>query len=176
MKIFKRVVLFIVVVLVAAVAYIMFQPAEYNVSRSKVIKAPVGMVYNAVNDLRSWEQWGPWHDDDTTIVVTYGDKTVGLGASSEWLSKDGPGNMKVVAVEPNKSIALKLQFEDYEPGDLKWTFEEVEEGTKITWIMEEDNAPFVFKMVAAFMGGWDAMLGPMQEQGLDNLNAVMQKE
>lgn len=176
MKTLIRVVLVLLVLIGGALAYVSFQPSEYNVSRSQVIKVPVSMAYNTVNDLRTWERWGPWHDEDTTIVVTYGDKTAGVGGTSEWTSKDGPGNMKIVSSDPNKSIEIKLQFADFEPSDLKYTFEEVPEGTKVTWIMTEDDAPFVFKMASAFTGGWDKMLGSMQEQGLQNLDKVMNED
>ncbi|PWG04154.1 SRPBCC family protein [Polaribacter aquimarinus] len=176
MKIFKKLLLFLVVVVVAAIIYASFQPADYDVSRSKIIKAPVSSVFNTVNDLKTWEKWGPWHDEDSTIVVTYGDKTVGVGASDSWTSKDGPGNMKTVKVVPNKLITQKMQFDDYEPSDIIWHFEEVEGGTKLTWQMKETQAPFMFKALAAFMGGWDKFFGGMMETGLGNLDKVVLEE
>jgi effector-binding domain-containing protein/ribosome-associated toxin RatA of RatAB toxin-antitoxin module len=173
MKIFKRILLIVVVVIAAALLYVLFQPSEYNVSRSRVIKAPVSAVFNTVNEMRTWEEWGPWHDEDSTIVVTYGETTSGEGAYNSWTSKDGPGNMKTVTVVPNKRIEQKMQFGEFDPSDVIWTFEEVEDGTKVTWHMKEDDAPFIFKMASAMSGGWDGMLGPMEEQGLENLEEVV---
>ena len=173
MKALKRILLLLVAVIVIAVIYVAMQPSDYNIKRAHVIKAPISTVFNTVNDLKTWEKWGPWHDEDSTIVITYGDITVGVGASDSWTSKDGPGNMKTIAVEENKSIHQKMQFEDFTPTDIYWTFKEVEGGTEVTWRMEEKNAPFVFKIFAAMSGGWDAMFGPMEEQGLKNLERVV---
>ncbi len=176
MKIFKKLLLLLVVLVVGAIIYASFQPADYNVSRSKIIKAPISSVFNTVNEMKTWEKWGPWHDEDSTIVVTYGDKTAGVGAYNSWTSKDGPGNMKTVKVIANKRIEQKMQFEDYEPSDVIWHFEEVEDGTKLTWQMKETQAPFMFKALAAFMGGWDKFFGGMMENGLGNLDKVVLEE
>lgn len=175
MKFLKYLLLLVLVLVIGGLVYTMMQPNEYDISRDKVIKAPIADVFNTVNDLRSWEEWGPWHDEDSTIVVTYGDKTVGVGASDSWTSQDGPGNIKTVAVETNKSIHQKMQFGDYNPTDVIWTFKEVEGGTAVSWHIKDTDAPFVFKMAAAMSGGWDGMLGPMEAKGLDNLETVVQK-
>ena len=173
MKLLKRVLVLLVIVLLVGLLYVTMQPSDYDVKRSHVIKAPITQVFNTVNNLKTWEKWGPWHDEDSTIVVTYGEKTIGVGASDSWTGKDGPGNMKTIAVEENKSIHQKIQFGDYEPSDIYWEFKETEAGTEITWRMQETNAPFFFKIFAAFSGGWDGMLGPMETQGLENLDSVI---
>ncbi|TCP28465.1 effector-binding domain-containing protein [Tenacibaculum skagerrakense] len=173
MKILKYTLLFLLVLILFGLIYVSMQSSDYNVSRSKVIEQPISKVFNTVNDLKTWEQWGPWHDEDSTIVVTYGDKTVGVGASDSWTSKDGPGAMKTVAVEMNKSILQEMRFGDYEPSEILWGFEDVGNGTKVTWTMRDDKAPFFFKVFSALSGGWDNMLGPMLENGLNNLDGVV---
>lgn len=176
MKILKYFLLLLVVVVAGGLIYTATIPSDYNVSRSKVVKAPIGIAFNTVNDLKTWEEWGPWHDEDSTIVITYGDKTVGLGASSSWTGKEGPGKLKMIKEIPNKSINIEMQFGDYDPTKIEWNFEEVEGGTKITWSMSAANNPFIFKMFAAMSGGWDSMFGPMEEQGLNNLDDVLIEE
>jgi len=176
MKLLKRVLLFLVVIIAVAVIYITLQPSEYNVSRSKVIHAPVASVYATISELKTWEEWGSWYRKDSTITVTYGDITSGVGANYSWTSKAGPGKMKIIAAVPNKSIDQEMQFGDYDPSVVRWTFEEVEEGTKVTWIMEDDNAAFAFKIGAAMSGGWEGMLAPDMEEGLTNLDTLMIKK
>jgi len=176
MKIFKRILLLLVVVIIVGLAYVFFQPSSYDISRTKVIKAPIANVFNTVNEMKTWENWGPWHDEDSTIVVTYGDITSGVGASNSWISQDGPGNMETVNVVQNELIEQKMQFGEFDPSDVIWKFKEVEGGTEVTWQMKEDNAPFVFKMASAMSGGWDGMLGTMEDQGLNNLDKLVMKE
>ncbi len=174
MKFLKYLLLLILALVVIGLLYVSMQPSDYNVSRSKVINRPVSDVFNTINDLKTWEKWGPWHDEDSTIVITYGDKTVGVGASDSWTSKDGPGSMTTVALEPNSSILQEMRFGDSEPSETLWNFEETSEGTKVTWTMKDDKAPFMFKIFSAMSGGWDAMLGPMLAKGLDNLEAYIE--
>ncbi|WP_298426065.1 SRPBCC family protein [uncultured Kordia sp.] len=169
MKILKYSLLLLLVVLVAGAIYVATRPSDYDVVRSKVIKAPIHMVFNNVNDFKNWEKWGPWHETDTTIVVTYNEQTSGVGANYSWTSKDGPGKMKTVSLTQNKSIEQVLQFADYSPTDVYWNFEEVPEGTKVSWGMKNDKTEFVFKIFAILGGGMDKMLGDMEVIGLDNI-------
>ncbi|WP_086030591.1 GyrI-like domain-containing protein [Tenacibaculum holothuriorum] len=173
MKILKYTLLFLLALIAVGLIYVTTYTGSYDVQRSKIINVPVSHAFNTVNDLKTWEKWGPWHDEDTTIVVTYGDKTVGVGASDSWTSKQGPGKMETVALETNKSIDQKISFMDNDPGDIYWKFKEVDGGTKVTWGMKADKSPFGFKLAAVLLGGWDPMLGSMEENGLNNLERVL---
>lgn len=176
MKILKGLLLLVVVVILGGVIYTASIPSAFDVSNTKVINAPTSAVYNMVNELRTWEEWGSWYEKDTTIVVTYGDVTSGVGANNSWISHDGPGTMKIVAAVPNESIDIEMQFADYNPTQVYWTFEEVEGGTKVTWGMKSDDTPFVFKIGAALSGGWEGMFNPDQVQGLENMEKLIAKK
>jgi effector-binding domain-containing protein len=173
MKLIKKVLLVLVVVIAVAVIYVAIQPSEYSVTRTKMINAPTASVYATINEYKTWKDWGSWFRKDTTITVDYGEITSGVGANYSWVSMDGPGRMKTVAAVANQSIDQEMQFGDYDPSMVRWAFEEVEGGTKVTWIMEDDNAPFVFKIGAAMMGGWEGMFAPDMEEGLANLDTLM---
>jgi len=176
MKIFKYILFLLLIFIIGFSIYVAIQPNSYDVKRSKLIKAPVNMVFNNVNDFKNWESWGPWYEDDPTILAAFPVQTSGIGASYSWSSKDGPGNMKTTDLVTNTSITQKLQFNDYEPSDVYWTFDETEEGTNVTWRMKSENIPFMFKLYGTISGGMDKMLGPMQEKGLNNLSKVVEEE
>jgi len=173
MKTLKYILFLILILIVGILIYAAVQPNEYDVKRTKLIKAPANVIYNNINDIKKWDNWGPWLDIDTTIVTTYSDNTVGVGAKSSWTSKDGPGNMELVNTVPNKSVDLKMQFADFNPTDVNWTLEEVDGGTNVTWGMKNDKNPFVFKLAGIFIGGMEKMLGKMEEDGLNNLAEVV---
>ncbi|WP_430409519.1 SRPBCC family protein [Kordia sp.] len=173
MKILKYLLLLLLVVLVAGAIYVATRPNDFDLSRSKVIKAPPSVIFNNISDFRNWEAWNPWMEKDSTIVATYPDQTAGIGGSYSWTSKDGPGRMKNLAMEANKSLEQELQFADYDPNKVSWTLEEVPEGTKVTWRMSGENTPFMFKAFAAMSGGMDNMIGPDYEKGLENLDEVI---
>ncbi len=176
MKILKYILIIVIVLLLGGWAYISTQPDSYDVNRSRIIKAPASVIFNNLNDFKNWQEWGPWQEEDSTIVATYPEKTSGIGGSYSWTSKDGPGKIETIALEENKSIDQKIQFGDFEPSDVYWTLEEVEDGTNVTWGMKAEKTPFMFKFFAAISGGMDAMLGPMEEKGLENLDNVIEKE
>ena len=169
MKILKYVLLLLLVLLVAGAIFIATRPNDYDVVRTKVIEAPVSVVFNNINDYKNWESWGPWMEEDSTIVVTYNEQTSGVGANYSWTSENGPGKMKTISLTQNKSIEQEMQFGDYEPTDVYWKFEEVPEGTKVTWGMKSDETAFVFKFFAVLGGGMDKMLGDMEAKGLANI-------
>jgi len=173
MKILKYLFFLLLVVLIGGAIYVTLQPNSYDIKRTKLIKAPASVVFNNINDFKNWESWGPWHDDDATIVNTYPEQTSGVGGSNSWTSDQGQGNMKTVALVENESLNQKIQFGDYEPSDMYWFFEESEEGTNVTWGMKADETPFMFKFAAAMSGGMDNMFGPMLDKGLENIANVI---
>lgn len=176
MKILKYLLIIIAIVLIGGWAYVSTQPNDYDVKRTQLIKAPASMIFNNLNEYKNWKNWGPWYDEDPTIEAIYSDKTSGIGASYSWTSKDGPGNMNTISLVENQSLEQKLQFDDFEPTDVYWNLEEVDDGTNVTWSMKAEKTPFMFKVFAALSGGMDKMLGSMEEKGLSNLNRVIMEE
>ena len=176
MKKLKYVLFLLFILIVGFLIYVAVQPNSYDVQRSQLIPAPAEVIYANINDIKKWDEWGPWHDEDSTITTTYSENTIGIGAKSSWTSKDGPGNMELVGTVPNKSVDLKMQFGDYTPSDVLWTFEETEGGTNVTWRMKNDDNPFFFKLIGVFYGGMEKMLGEMEENGLNNLSDVVAEE
>lgn len=176
MKVLKYLLIIIAILFVGGWALVTTQSDSYDVKRTKLIKAPANVVFNNLNDFKNWEEWGPWMEEDSTIVTTYPENTIGEGGSYSWTSKDGPGNLKTIVVVENKSIDQKIQFNDYEPTDVYWTLDETEEGTNVTWGMKAEKTPFMFKLFAMISGGMDGMLGPMEEKGLENLETVIMEE
>lgn len=176
MKILKYLLIIAAVILIGGWAYVTTQPDSYDVSRTRLIKAPASIIFNSINEFKNWEKWGPWQEEDPSIVCTYPEQTSGIGAYYTWTSNDGPGKMETIALEENKSIDQKIQFDDFEPNDVYWRFEEVEGGTNVTWGMKAEKTPFMFKFIAAISGGMDNVFGPMEEKGLENLDNIILEE
>jgi len=176
MKILKYLLIIVVVVIVGGGIYVITQPDNYDVSRTKLIKAPANVIFKNLNDFKNWEEWGPWMEEDSTIVISYPNKTSGVGGSYTWTSDEGAGRVENMSLVENKSLEQTIQFGDYEPSGIYWILEETEGGTNVTWGMKSENIPFMFKFFGAISGGMDAMMGPMEEKGLENLDAVIKKE
>ena len=91
-------------------------PSGYSFERSIVINAPSVKLHRYVDDLKEWHKWQPWPEEDPTIAVTFGDKTVGVGANQTWTSRGGPGKLTYTSSSPEKGVEFEISFGRYEAG------------------------------------------------------------
>lgn len=171
MKILKYILLLVLILVIGGAIYMATLDGKYHVTRSKVINAPVSVVFSEVNDFKKWPAWSPWIEQEPNATLTYEDKTVGEGAGYAWKGKViGEGNMKTKYVKNMDSISQEIYFKDYDStSDVYWTFKPVEGGTKVTWGMKGEF-PFIARPMAA---GMDDSLGPDYERGLFKLDSVI---
>jgi len=174
MKTFLRILGFLAIIVIAFSIFIATKPSSYDVKRTKLIKAPVSVVFNTVDDYKTWIDWGPWKANDSTIVPSYPEKTTGVGGGYSWTSKnDGPGRMETLALTEYTSIDQKIYFDKRDESDVYWQFEQSENGTDVTWGMKGDLG-FMGKAYFYFMGGTEKIFGKMFDDGLTNLEDYIQ--
>ena len=176
MKIFKNIILLLLIVFVIAAVYLATLDGSYEVSQTRLIKADPEVVFNDLNDFRNWKDWGPWYEQDSTIRVQYADNTIGEGGAYTWTSDiEGGGSMRTVEVVKPEQIKNEIIFET--PfGDMKsdilWTLNKVDSGTELTWSMKGE-LPFFSRFMAHSM---EDQLGPMQERGLELFDENIQRK
>ncbi len=165
--------LLILVVIVLLLGW--FAPRQVDISRDRIIEVPAEKVFAAVNDLTTWKHWSPWQQKDSSLKVTFGEKTSGLGASYSWTSKhSGNGRYTITQIEPNRSLVSSLEFDGQGEGEGYWKFEEVESGkTKTTWGLRFD-LPYPFNAMLLFKNMDSA--GADFDEGLDYLKAYLEEE
>lgn len=172
MKILKYILLLVLILVIGGAIYMATLDGKYHVTRSKVIKAPVGVVFGEVNDFKKWPAWSPWIEQEKTATLTYEDKTAGEGAGYAWKGEIiGEGSMKTAYVKDNDSIFQKIKFTApwESESDVYWTFKPVEGGTEVTWGMKGEM-PFMARPMAA---GMDEEIGPDYERGLFKLDSII---
>ncbi|WP_418263772.1 transcriptional regulator [Flavobacterium faecale] len=174
MRILKYLILLVLLSFVALSIFIATQKGEFNIERSKVINSSKSSVYNYVNDLKNWEDFGSWIEEDPQMRITYAPTTIGPGATYSWEGKDGNGKMKTIFVKENDSIAQKMTFND-SPSDVSWSFKDTIGGTKVTW-KTSGKMSFFFKIYAALNGGPDQVIGKIYEKSLNNLDKALDYE
>ncbi len=174
MKTFKFILFLLMILLIGCSIYVAVQPNHYEVVRTRTIKAPTAVIYDNVIDFRNWEAWSSWIEKKPDTKITYPEQTKGVGGSYSWEDDDGVGNMKTLAATRPNNIEQSLQFDDYEPSKVTWNFEPTQDGkTNVTWIMKGEKVPFGFKLYAVFSGGFDNMIGPDFERGLERLDSLV---
>lgn len=171
MKTFFRILGLLAILLIVFSIYIAMKPNHYDVKRTKTIAAPAEVIFNTVNEYKTWINWGPWKANDPTIVPSYPEKTSGVGGGYSWTSeKDGSGSMETLALTEFSSIDQKIYFNKRGESDVDWRFVDTEKGTEVTWGMKGDLG-LMEKAFFTLMGGAEKMLGKMFVDGLNNLDS-----
>lgn len=172
MKILKYFGFLLLIVFVGGSLYLATLDGTYDVSRTRLIKAPVDVVFETVNDYKTWQYWGPWQEIDSTIVYEFPATTVGVGATYSWKGESGSGSMENKAVVQNESIDDVIHFDGQGDAFGYWRFKKVDEGVVVSWGMKGEM-PFLARFMAAKM---DAEVGPMFERGLELLENYVTNE
>lgn len=151
--------------------YLATLDGHYEVKRTHLINAPIEVAFDVVNDYKTWEQWGPWNETDSTIVYTFPEKTVGVGATFFWKASSGDGNMENLVSVLNDSIQDITYFDGKGIVNGTWKFKKAAKGVEVTWKMNGEM-PFMARFMATKM---ETEIGPMLERGLNLLETYIQK-
>jgi hypothetical protein len=85
-----------------------FLPTRYAASQSVEIRSDRARVHEFVGELRRWDEWGPWKDEDPSLVVTHSSLTTGVGAHQSWTGDSGSGELTFTQCSPEQGIAYDL--------------------------------------------------------------------
>jgi len=155
--------------------YISTLDGNFDIKQTKTLKAPVEVVFNNINDFKNWEHWGPWFEQDSTIVTSYPENTSGIGASFTWSGKKGLGSIKTISLIKYKEIIQEIDFDTYSKQEVYWEFESVKDGTEVTWGIRGTNT-FGEKLYWLINGGIEKKMTPLYKRGLELLAQQLQKQ
>jgi len=94
-----------------------FLPKEMNTAVSRDLEASPEQIFAQVNNAENWKNWSPWFNLDPDMEVTYGEKTIGEGASYAWKSEKkmvGVGAMIIGESITNEKVGTILKFDGEE--------------------------------------------------------------
>ena len=158
----------VVLALVIGVGW-MLLPSTYGVSRTIEVNASAPLTFDLVNDLTAWEDWSPWAAMDPEMKVTYGDKSVGEGASYSWTGPEtGTGTLTILKSTPPTRIETQVDFGAMGISQGSWDFESNGNTTTVTWSFEGE-LPFSMRPMGLMT---DSMLGPQFEEGLGRIKEL----
>jgi hypothetical protein len=132
MEIVKRVAIGLFIALILFVVVGLSLPKETVVQRSVIINAPIGAVFNNINNLKNHETWDPWQAEDKTMKIMYGTVTEGTGASYGWTSGMGDGTLTITESVTNRSIKVELDFKDRRTMRGRWDFTPMGQGVLVS--------------------------------------------
>jgi hypothetical protein len=174
----KKILLGLVVVVVIFLIVVALQPAHFSVKRSANIQAPPERVFAQINDFKAWNSWSPWAKLDPNCKYTFGETSVGEGATYAWEGDGnvGSGNMTITESKPAQQVDIRLEFIKPFPGLCPTQFTFKPEGggaaTQVTWTMSGEKN-FISKAMCLFMS-MDKMVGGDFEKGLANIKEIVE--
>ena len=174
---FKRILLVVVVLIGALLAYAATRPDSFRVERAALIKAPPAKVFALIDDFRQWAGWSPWEKLDPSMKRSHSGAASGKGAVYAWEGNGdvGAGRMEILETTAPSRVLIRLDFiKPFEARNTaEYTLRPEGEATRVTWAMY-GPAPFVSKLMQVFVS-MDAMIGKDFEQGLANLKALAER-
>ncbi len=165
-------ILLIIVVSVAALLVLLslLGPSTTVVERTVAIHAPDSVIYPRIASLETMHGWSPWAEADRDQETAFHGTDATVGSKQTWTGDTvGTGSMEVTALEPYRHVGLDLRFTEPFASQSRVDFDLAADGdsTHVTERVTTENG-FMARIVCLFMDP-EAMMGPMFEQGLDNL-------
>jgi len=168
----RTILLVVLALLLAGVAYVASRPSSFVISRSAVVLAPPEAVFALLNDFHQWSRWSPYEKLDPNMKRTFDGPASGPGASYAWSGNGdvGEGSMKILDARDPRWVTIDLEFTKpfRTKNQTTFTLLPLEGGTRVIWSMKGENG-FVGKAMSLFVE-MDALVGKDFEQGLANLD------
>jgi effector-binding domain-containing protein len=177
MNVFKSALKYLGLLVVAIVVVAFFLPAKATASRQINIKASPELVFALLNGFQRFNEFSPWFQYDPKAKYSWSGPTTGVGAKMSWTSEHprvGNGSQEIIALEANKSVTTRLQFDAPADTIARWTLDAADGGTRVNWTLEGDAG---LNPIGRWFGVFiDRMIGPDFESGLARLKAVAEAE
>ncbi|RAZ85420.1 polyketide cyclase [Mesorhizobium hawassense] len=174
---FVTILIILVVIVAAVLAYAATRPNDFVVTRSASIKAPAEAIFPLINDFKRWPEWSPFEKLDPQMQRTLSGTDSGKGAAYAWEgnSKAGKGRMEITGSVPSSLVSMKLDFEKpfRANNTVDFSLSPSGDGTTVTWAMRGAR-PFIAKLMGLFMD-FDTLVGKDFEAGLDNLRRATER-
>lgn len=173
MKTFKKIVIWILAIILVLVIIGFLLPKTYKVERSVYIKAKPELIYDLTSNFNKWKLWVPWSKAlDSTAVFTLEGKEGQPGSIWKWEGKVlGNGQMTATEFVPGQLLAYDLSFDKGKyQSKGKITIAAMADSCKVSWIDEGDLG---YNPVNRYFGlMMDKMMGPDFEKGMKKLKTV----
>lgn len=175
MKILKYLLYFVGVLVLIAIVLGFAGPKSFDVNRTAIISGSPAQVWPYVSSLKNMQQWSPWAEKDTAMVVEYTGTDGAVGSMTSWSGNSdvGQGSQTITKLEPTSYAETELKF--LKPMENSFDgyiiLKDTSGGTFMTWGMKGENG-FMGRIMGSIMN-LDKMMGPDFEKGLNKLNALV---
>jgi effector-binding domain-containing protein len=164
----RRIMLWVGVLLIVAIAAAYMLPRHVRVERSAAIAAPRATVFTVLNSFALFNKWSPWFELDPEAKYAHEGPGAGVGAKLSWVGNPqtlGSGSQIITASEPYEMVAANVDFgQGGSPAKQVYALSANGTGTNITWSIDVDLG---MNPVSRYFGlGFDGMIGKDFDKGL----------
>ncbi len=158
MRITKYLFLLLFLVCVALSVFVLTQPSDFSIKKTKVVLNTKKQAFNHVNNFFTWQKWySPITDAKNAIKI-----------DSSSLKGNNLALHKINSFT-NDSILYQINQPDY-TGKSSFSFSKIDSlSTKITWVIS-GKMDVKLKFLSFLNGGIEKLLLPNMELSLDNLH------
>ncbi len=139
MKWIVAIVLTLAAVLGAALAAALFLlPARMEVTRAMEIARPRALLYPLLADLRTFNEFSPWFDQDPKAEYTFSGPARGVGQRMAWdstVKSVGQGAQTIVRLEPDALVETELDLGVRGKALGRWTLTPSPQGARVAWTL-----------------------------------------
>jgi effector-binding domain-containing protein/uncharacterized protein YndB with AHSA1/START domain len=173
MRLFKKIVLGLVVLVVVLAGIGFLLPRQVHVERTAVIEASPSTLFTVLNNFKMFNKWSPWAALDPNAEYTYAGAATGVGSSLSWKGdpkKVGSGSQEIVESVPFERVKTSLDFGGQGGGTALFTLTPEGEGTRVVWAFDSDLGMNPLSRYFGLM--FDKMVGGDYEKGLASLKTL----
>lgn len=177
MKIVKYLFFLLLLVFIGSAIYFGTQEGSFTIENTKVIDAPLPVVFEKVNSLESWETWGPW-TNPSELHFSKAEKSTGEGASIHW-SGNEKGGLVTTRVIPNSEIEQEITYHTFfgeRKAVMKWLFESEQNQTNVHWIFSGKHSLMDKIYFALFKKDFESSWRNNKELSLTALERVVKED
>lgn len=169
MKDIKYVVFLMMIIAIAISIYTTVQPNDYTITRTKIINAPAGVIYNEVVNLNTWKEWNTWVKDSKNVIDSSYDHEKNNIYS--WENNGLIGQLKTISTNLNTSVSQEIEISEYPTSNINWEFKKINpETTEVQCTVIGKQLSFGFKANAIFSGGITNLIAPHYDNSLNLLD------
>lgn len=120
MKYIKIAGIILILAIVGFCLYVAINGSSTYLEGRVQIAAPASVVFEEINNFRTYNAWSVMNNLDSTTVLTYEGSPTGLGAKRTWYNeapKVWNGSMEIVESVPHTSIVIELMVDSNRDGD-----------------------------------------------------------
>jgi len=164
------IILLLLVALFFLVALIL--PGNMHIEASVTMNKSPDVVFNQVNNFKSWSAWSPWEKADPEMKSVYEGPVSGVGAKHIWESESqGDGTQTITKSVPYELIETEIDFYERGTSTSFFKFEEKQGSTLVTWGFDTKLGYPIWRYFILFKSQMEGVF----QQGLDDLKTISEE-